>query len=165
MIRKWLVIRIKMKNKLELSLSLSLCFNPSTVVCPECSINVTVWNSLWALRDDDGGGQAARARLARRFNFIGQPVTVGAAHTQTRWTRKGRHNPASAFQGLFLWPCRAHLSSSLSVGTLWYQYTKASSVVNTQFLQEDCSSRIWAKTSNSCWERGKLGRKMDYSNS
>lgn len=41
----------------------------------------------------------------------------------------------------------------MSVGTLWYQCTKAGSATNTQFLQEDCRRRIWAKTSNSCQQR------------
>lgn len=68
---------------------------------PDSSINLTVWNSLRALRDDDSGGQAARARLTRRFNFIRQPVTVRVAQTQTqtqtRLTRKEKHNLACDF--------------------------------------------------------------------
>lgn len=61
-----LMIRIEMEDKLEAEL-----------------VRTQSHYSLWALRDDDGGGQAARARLARRFDFIGQPVTVRAAQTQT----------------------------------------------------------------------------------
>lgn len=105
----------------------------------------TGWDSLWALRDDDGGGQAARAWLTWRFDFIGQPVTVRAVQTQTRLTqKKEKQDTVSLFNDFFFFLQRrhAHLSSSLSVGTLWYQRTKVSSAVNTQFLQDDCSSRI-----------------------
>lgn len=66
---------------------------------PDSCINLPVRNSLWALRDDDSGGQAARARLTRHFDFIRQPVTVRVAQTQTqtRLTRKEKQNLASDF--------------------------------------------------------------------
>lgn len=62
---------------------------------------------LWALRDDDCRGEAAGARLARRFNLIGQPVTeTDIQQTQTRseqkmiFSRWGREqNPATVFKG------------------------------------------------------------------
>lgn len=46
-----------------------------------------------------------------------------------------------------------YLSSSVSAGTLWYHSMKDLSLLKTQFLQEDCRCRIWAKTSNSCKQR------------
>lgn len=66
---------------------------------------------LWALRDDDRGGKAAGARLARRFDLIGQPVTErDIQQTQNaQWTkmiffsRWGREqNSATVFKGFCL---------------------------------------------------------------
>lgn len=88
---------------------------------------------LWALCDDDCWRKTPRARLAGGFNFIGQSVTVIQINQCLPTTTLN----ASINRINHIYP-----SSSVSVGTLLYHCMKDSSVLKTQFLQEDCRSRI-----------------------
>lgn len=104
------------------------------------------YNAPLALCYDDCRINAPGARLTRCFNFTGQSVTEkDISHYQQAYLKC--FCQSEQLMSLI------YLSSSDSVGTLWYQCVNSSSVVKTQFLHEDCRSRIWAKTSNSCKQR------------